>query len=141
MTPPIISRRSMVGTAISGVAAWLWNRLSVLSVHSRESMASHAELLALCSNLRCSTPMGKACQLDLPRAEANQSSLARRILADVASERRLPPNRLAYAIANRSRNDFQEGKILRIDGWILFLTETRVYALAGLLSDPAVPAS
>ena len=39
---------------------------------------------------------------------------------------------LAQAIRQRNRDDFATGRIVTIDGWMLSLTETRVYALAAL---------
>jgi len=42
---------------------------------------------------------------------------------------------LAQAIKERSRTDFRDGRVVTVDGWILSLTETRVYALAALLND------
>jgi hypothetical protein len=43
---------------------------------------------------------------------------------------------LAYAIRELSRDDFRRGRIVTVDGWMLSLTETRVYALAALLPQP-----
>ena len=42
---------------------------------------------------------------------------------------------LAQTLRERSRTDFHEGRIVNVDGWMLSLTETRVYALAALLSQ------
>jgi hypothetical protein len=40
---------------------------------------------------------------------------------------------LAQAIGQRSRDDFRDGRIVIVDGWMLSLTETRLYALATLM--------
>jgi hypothetical protein len=47
----------------------------------------------------------------------------------------LPARALLQAIRERSRVDFRVGKIVTVDGWMLSLTETRVYALAALLAS------
>jgi hypothetical protein len=43
----------------------------------------------------------------------------------------------AHAIRESSRDDFRCGRIVTVDGWMLSLTETRVYALAALLPQPS----
>lgn len=40
---------------------------------------------------------------------------------------------LPRAIRDRSRADFRDDRIVGVDGWMLSLTEVRVYALAALL--------
>ena len=39
---------------------------------------------------------------------------------------------------SRTRQDFEEGHIVRIHGWILSLTETRLCALAALAARPGI---
>ena len=134
----IFSRRSLVATAISGTVAWLGEHLSFLTIDA--GGAYHSELIALCSDLRCPGTVGKACLLAFSASESTRSSLARAILADVDRARR---NRsasavLAQAISERSRTDFRDGRVVTVDGWVLSLTETRVYALAALLREAHV---
>jgi hypothetical protein len=71
----------------------------------------------------------------LPATETSKEALTRLVLEDMQAARtgRAPVRALAYAIRERSRNDFREGRITIVDGWILSLTETRVYALTALL--------
>ena len=143
MMPRTISRRSLIATAISGAVAWLGGYVSFLAAHAgcKYSIAGYSELIAVCSDLRCPRTIGKACLLALPAPESTRSSLARTILADVRSvgQNRSLPAVLAQAIRERSRADFREGRVVTVDGWILSLTETRVYALAALLPEPRVP--
>ena len=145
MMPRTISRRSLIATAISGAVAWLGGHVSFLAARARctYSKAGYSELIAMCSDLRCPRMIGKACLLALPAPESTRTSLTRTILADVRAVGQSHSLRivLAQAIRERSRADFREGKVVTVDGWILSLTETRVYALAALLPEPEVPAA
>jgi hypothetical protein len=67
----------------------------------------------------------------LPATETSKEELTRLVLEDMHAAK--TGRALAYAIRERSRNDFREGRIAIVDGWILSLTETRVYALTALL--------
>ena len=40
---------------------------------------------------------------------------------------------LRDALADRIRQDFQHDRIVTVDGWVLSITETRLYALADLV--------
>ena len=138
----IISRRSLISTAISGAVAWLGGYVPYLTAHAGcvYSIPGYSELIALCSDLRCPRAIGKACLLALPAPESTRSSLARAILADArtAGQNRSSPDVLAQVVRDRSRADFRAGRVVTVDGWILSLTETRIYALAALLPEPRV---
>jgi hypothetical protein len=141
MILPLVSRRSLLGTAIKGAGAWLSSHLFFLTAQANYSMAAHTELITLCSDLRCSWRIGEACRLALSPSQTWPSSLVQAILADIESPGHPAPNELAHALMKRSRADFRERRVVSVDGWILSLTETRLYALAGLLSEAAVPAA
>jgi hypothetical protein len=101
------------------------------------SLGGCTDLAVLCSDLACPKAIGEACLLALPAAESAPSSLARAILADLrpTGRSRSLPNVLARAMIERSRADYCEGRVVTVDGWILSLTETRIYALATLRSE------
>ena len=139
MILPPVSRRSLLGTAIKGAGASLGSYLSFPTAQANYSMAGHTELITLCSDLRCPKPIGEACRLALSPSESRPSSLVRAILGEIEWRERSRPNGLAYALMKRSRTDFGERRVVSVDGWILSLTETRLYALAGLLFDAAIP--
>jgi hypothetical protein len=42
---------------------------------------------------------------------------------------------LRHRIANQVRLDFAQGAVVSVDGWLLSLTEARVYALVALNSE------
>lgn len=139
----VISRRRLVATAVSGAVAWLGGSVSTFAAQAvgTYSIVGYNELMALCAGLRCPKAIGEACLLALPAPERSRSTLARTILADVRPARasRSSPDALAQVIRTRSRADFQESKVAAVDGWVLSLTETRVYALAVSLPEPRVP--
>lgn len=133
--PRTISRRSLVATAISGTVASLGECLSFLPTDAGRPYSS--ELVALCSRLPCPQTIGNACLLALVASERTRSCLERAILADVKLARRSHSaiDLLGHAIGERSRTDFRNGRVVTVDGWVLSLTETRVYALAALLAE------
>lgn len=134
MRPSTISRRSLFATAISGTVTWLAGYPFLPSDARR---AYDSELITLCSRLRCPATVRRACLHVFPASEGTRSSLARAILADIemAPRKRAGSDETAQAFSERSRTDFQDGRIVTVEGWILSLTETRVYALAALLPE------
>ena len=61
--------------------------------------------------------------------------LAPPILVEVSSSGRDLSSVIALrqAVRDQTRDDFRNKKILNVDGWVLSLTESRVYAMAALL--------
>lgn len=130
-------RRGLIATAIFGGTAWLGARASFLLASRAEagSTIDSGALAALCWDLNPPGPIGKACLGALPAIEHTEPSLAREILGDMraAGKDWSSASELARSIRERSRDDFRDGRIVTVDGWMLSLTETRVYALAALL--------
>ena len=138
-----LSRRGLIATAIGGAAAWL-GHVSLRAIHGgrARSMSDDRALAELCAALGYPETIGKACLAALPATEASQASLARAILGDARSAGKAgaPARTLAQAVREQSRDDFRDGRIVTVDGWMLSLTETRVYALAALLPQQRVDA-
>jgi hypothetical protein len=44
---------------------------------------------------------------------------------------------LRQRISNRVRNDFAEGAVINVEGWVLSVTEAHLYALAALAATAA----
>ena len=134
MTRIRLHRRSLVVAAAGGALAWLGKRSAPPADAAGGAHAAPDDdaIARLCSELRCPQSIGKACQMALPPLEASAASLKRAILMDIRREPRQETGRLALAdaVRRRSQKDFLEGRIVRVNGWILSLTETRVYALA-----------
>jgi hypothetical protein len=130
-------RRGLIATAISGGVAWISGHAAFLpgGGRQRRSALSPGGLAAFLSDLCYSGTIGNACLEALPGSENSKDALAREILGDLrkAEQNDASARGLARLISQRIRNDFHEGRIMTVDGWILSLTETRVHALAALL--------
>jgi hypothetical protein len=69
--------------------------------------------------------MGKA-YMELAPSEIDESSLVRGVGFDL--------DRFSWAaLERRIEGDFASGRTVRLDGWVLSLTEARLYALAALI--------
>src|SRR5712671_5009683 len=118
-------------------AAWLSGRTSLAASpeYLTPNLSACDNLVTLCSDLRCAGPIGKACLRALPETEMSLERLAPLILIEVSSNNRDLSSviGLRQAVREQTRYDFRDEKILNVDGWILSLTESRVYAMAALL--------
>lgn len=129
-----LPRRALIGAAFGGGAAWVGTAIGFFN--ARPPSSEHATLAALCSRLHCPPRLGEVCRQALPSAERSDHALARSLIADLrtANGGYFPAGRLARAIRQRSQDDFHAGRTVPVDGWILSLTETRLYALATMRS-------
>ena len=135
--PPTISRRSLLAVATTGAMACPDEFPFFLNGYSaHKSSGTGNDLVALCTELGCPTAIGKACLLALPPSERGLPFLARAIRRHdrAPGEADSSLGTLAQYIRERSRADFHEGNVLPVNGWILALTEARLYALAALLT-------
>lgn len=136
----MLCRRSLIATAIGGGVPWLSGHMSFLAAcrDRARPMFDSGRFAALCSELSYPETIGKTCLEALPAIETSKEVLTRVILGDMQAAGRdcSSASALAHAIRERSRDDFRDGKIVNVDGWVLSLTETRVYALAALLPQP-----
>ncbi len=136
----MLCRRSLITTTIGGGTAWLIGHVSFLATcrDRAPSMFDSGGFAALCSEWSYPETIGKACLKALPAIESSKEALAWIILGDMQAERRhwSSASTLADAIRERSRDDFRGGRIVSVDGWMLSLTETRLYALAALVRQP-----
>ena len=89
-------------------------------------------LAALCSELRCPGRIAEACLRALPPADASPQKLTQLILAGLPFAADASP---LSVVREQSRVEFRDNKIIAVEGWILSVTETRVYALTALLSE------
>ena len=130
----------MMTTAIGGGTAWLIGCVPFLAGSRRwvGLMSGSSTFAALRADLSYPQTIGKACLKALPAVEASQGCLTRMIFGDMqgAGGDCLTASTIVQSMRERSRDDFRDGRIVTVDGWILSLTETRVYALAALLASP-----
>jgi hypothetical protein len=133
----VLCRRNLIATAIGGGAAWFGRRVSFRCARIR-SFSGPSPLATLCSGWSYPNTIGRACLEALPTIEASKAFLTRIILGDIRAGAGDCSSRsvLVRKIRQRSREDFRDGRIVTVDGWMLSLTETRVYALAALLAQP-----
>jgi hypothetical protein len=133
----MLNRRGLVAAVGGAGAAWIGGYLwfAVAGRGRPHSMFEADTLATVCSGWRYPKTIGKACLAALPASETSKGSLTQLILGDLkaAGEDSLSGPGLAHAIREMSRDDFRRGRIATVDGWMLSLTETRVYALAALL--------
>jgi hypothetical protein len=134
----MLCRRSLVASAMGGAVAWLTRDRLALRVasHGRPGLISaSSDVTALFPDSVHSKTIGKACLGALPPMETTIGCLTRVIFGDMAGleGNRSPANALVQSIRIRSRDDFRDGRVVTVDGWMLSLTETRIYALAALL--------
>ena len=136
--------------AIGAAAAWFGSSASMRANSARadsecaEQTSGYGALAAFCSALRSPQAIAEACLRVLPPSEASPGHLARLILADLSTTNCGDCTSVAalrHAVKERSQDDFGHGRIVYVEGWMLSLTETRVYALSALLamSHPAGP--
>lgn len=128
-----LRRRTLVTAAFAGVAAWLGAGTGV-SGAGRPRTSEHAALATLCLRLECPGRFGEVCRQALPPAERSEHRLVQVLAADLraANGGCFPADGLARVVRQRSRDDFHAGRVAMVGGWMLSLTETRLYALAGL---------
>ncbi len=132
MTHPLVKRRVLLLAGLAGGVAPLASRGDVPP--NRRENPERSALLALCAQLACPRWLAELCLSSLPPAERSTSSLANTLITDarIAAGGHVPAGHLAQTLRERSRDDFGAGRLAIVDGWILSLTETRLYALAAL---------
>jgi len=131
----MLSRRKLIAVAAGAGAALLGWRAAFRAVGGAPPTPGCGALAAVCSDLGCPEPLAKACLRALPAVEASAGYLTRVILAEMSSAGRDCASAMAlrHSLRDQSRYDFEHGRIATVDGWMLSLTETRLYALAALL--------
>jgi hypothetical protein len=112
---------------------------SAQQVPIEANKAAHDLLLSVFEDPKSACEIGTAC-LNLMVEGANAAEhLVNAIIGapecDHEVLRTIPA--LKQHISNRVRRDFTEGAVVNADGWVLSVTEARLYALAALVAGPA----
>lgn len=128
-----LRRRALVAAALGGKVVWFGRRSAFFT--RQPETPEHKVLAGLCLQLNCPERIGKACRQAIPPAASTKTALMRILTADAraANGGRFPDERLASALRRCSRGDFHRGRIISVNGWVLSLTEARLYALASLI--------
>lgn len=132
MPRPLPSRRDLIAAAallaIPAARATPGHRIAALP--------GCGILAGLCAELNCPESIRRACLRALPAGEAAPARLAAALLGGPApaGADRTAAAALRHRVRELSRQDFASGRIAQVDGWMLSLTETRLYALSALLA-------
>jgi hypothetical protein len=128
--------RRLVNAFLVGTIAWSFSRAvpSFLSKQASVQKSFQWLLLSLFGNLRSACAIGTACLNSLPQETSTAEQLANEILAAASCDTETMKSKetVRRRIANCVRQDFAQGAIISVDGWLLSLTEARVYALVTL---------
>lgn len=137
-----LPRRRLLAALIPGAITYACDRARPLASFGPAAAAPQSAkdaLPALCAASRCDRRIGSACLRALTARESSPDRLMRLILADLP--KRGPdhwsPDALRLAVRTQSRADFRDGRIVAVDGWMLSLSEARLYALAELVAQSA----
>lgn len=124
------SRRRLLQFGGLLAAALLFGRRPLARPAGRDSLPER--LAGLVRRRAEARILGRAYLGDHPE-EANPTTLARLICAPAGEPARpLDASDLRTAVSGRVRGDFHEGRTVALHGWILSVTEARLYALTVL---------
>src|SRR5262249_9059282 len=94
-------------------------------------------LVSIFRRRRSACAIGWGCFKSLSKEEKKGREIWKKILADAFCETEIIKSKeaLRRPIANQVRRDFAKGAIVDVNGWLLSVTEARVYALIALSSE------
>jgi hypothetical protein len=140
----VLSRRGFlllagsVGGAVLGLRGQLW----FASVWGEQETSLHSRLIALFKHQQSARVIGNAYLRQHPE-EAALSLLLKNVIAATPADgfgrgfdadrlRTADEGELREAIERRVRQDFAGDSVVKVDGWILSVTEARLCALAAM---------
>ena len=131
--PRRFTRRS-INALVAGAAAWPCCQAGAQLMLAEPNLPLQHALVSLFEDPRSACAIGVACLKSLPPAGNSPDGLASAIssTAGCNSETLTSRHATRRRIRDRVRSDFAEGAVLNVDGWILSVTEARLYALAAL---------
>jgi hypothetical protein len=133
MTGGRCSRRGFL-VGLGAVASW-----AIAGTTAQSGHVTTRRLLAMFRQTDSAAAIGLRLAPRHSSAPAGAAMLARRVAEELAFPAgdidRLSDAELRTAVDRLVRNDFAQGRIVRVDGWILSLTEARLCALAALARE------
>ena len=131
--PRRISRRS-ANAVLAGVLAWPMGAGGAQLLPNAGTAC--AQLISIFKNFGGVSEIGLACIKSIGHEIVSPTQLAEAIMRDVQYDEKTlkMPNVLRERICDRVRVDFAENAVVNIDGWILSVTEVRLYSLLTLLA-------
>jgi hypothetical protein len=133
-----LSRRT-ASAVLAGAIAWPCLGASAQPAPTQATNVAHDLILSIFEDPKSACEIGAAC-LKLMVEGANTSEhLVNAIVGAPECDHEMLRNAqaLKQRISNRVRRDFTEGAVVNADGWVLSVTEARLYALAALVARPA----
>lgn len=130
-----LSRRVVVGFLAS---AAVWPVVPpMVSLQTSLSTSLQCMLLSFFGNLRGVRKIGVTCLNSLPHGESTLQRLTKEVSAVTLKNTKTIKSKdeMRLRIVDQVRHDFAQGAIIEVDGWLLSLTEARVYALVSLASS------
>jgi hypothetical protein len=116
----------MTAAGVTGLAAWQSGSVEAAGV-ARATLA-HPDLLGVLRDERLVADLGRRYREVVP-AERTAPALEAAILADAPASSSVAPR--AW-LADLVQRDFEAGRLVTLDGWVLSVTEARQSALFSL---------
>ncbi len=128
MTAGISRRAALVGLATAGAGAGLWFLAGREASNPRLDDPRVAAVLGWLSDPSSAARAGRRVLEQLPKPIDPQA-----LISQLLSAPRWDGDRpVAELFAEQIREDFREGRVMRIDGWVLAESEAKLLALAQL---------
>ena len=125
------SRRQFLAAGAAAAVSCVGNLSTVIGCEDQVMRSSSDDRLSRLTASTSAHRLGFACLRSLTRNGHPTSDLAQIVIADLGWDTNYDSERmLKKAVRYRIRRDFEESKIIEVDGWFLSLTETRIYAIA-----------
>jgi len=133
-----LSRRT-ASAVLAGAIAWPYLGASAQQVPTEATNAAHDLLLSVFEDPKSACEIGTACLKLMVEGANAAEQLVNAIVGAPEYDHEVLCNTqaLKQRITNRVRRDFTEGAVVNADGWVLSVTEARLYALAALVAGPA----
>lgn len=135
-----MQRRHLLGALSSAtIALACWPRLALGRLESRPAPSLAYRLVGALRQQASATRVGRAFLRAHP-AEADVGRLTASLADDLCGQACDPasagssPAGLRAAFARQVRADFTTGRVTRVDGWVLSVTEARLCGLAALVA-------
>ena len=135
MTGPAqpISRRAANALLASGLA-WACLGVGTQQMPSHCAKVAQDALISIFENSRSAYEIGSMCLKSMMVGAKTTEDLANAIIVATECDKEALKSMqtLRQRISNRVRNDFAEGAVINVEGWVLSVTEAHLYALAAL---------
>ncbi len=132
-----ISRRAL-NAIIFNVTAWPFVPSGFLTnaIPSQQATSLQKMSLSFFENPDRARAFGQACLMTLTPPERSYEKLDAFIRAELGQDKGIETmangETFRIKVLRRIRDDFANGDVMRVDGWILSSTEARLYALVSL---------